>query len=175
MDPEQEFTYSYQCGGGDDGGSGGESEATDASSTSNVDGTDNEESDPGGANTSTGSSTGTSSDSESGGYVSNQDFSQSQPDYDFTDDDGNYGGGYSESVADQLGIDTSMDTSYTGGIDYNTADEENQRAIADIRAQGGYGTGAVGLEGWTNNLRSNFLTNPAGFMMGTQSMLAFAF
>ena len=198
MDPEQEFSYSYQCGGADNSGADGESEATDVSSTSNVDGTDNEESDPsgadtgfggsssstsnsdgtdneesdpGGANTSTGSSTGTSSDSESGGYVSNQDFSQSQPDYDFTDDDGNYGGGYSESVADQLGINTSMDTSYVGGIDYNTADEENQRAIADIEAQGGYGTSAVGLKGWTNNLRSNFLTNPAGFMMGTQSML----
>ena len=187
MDPEQEFTYSYQCGGGDGGDSSGESQGPDAaqgsgsnvgtstasgnSSTSNSDGTDNEEADPGGANTSTGSSTGTSSDSESSGYVSNQDFSQSQPDYDFRDDDGNYGGGYSESVADQLGIDTSMDTSYAGGIDYNTADEENQRAIADIEAQGGYGTSAVGLKGWTNNLRSNFLTNPAGFMMGTQSML----
>ena len=187
MDPEQEFTYSYQCGGGDGGDSSGESQGPDAaqgsgsnvgtstasgnSSTSNSDGTDNEEADPSGANTSTGSSTGTSSDSESGGYVSNQEFSQSQPDYGFRDDDGNYGGGYSESVADQLGIDTSMDTSYTSGIDYNTADEENQRAIADIEAQGGYGTSAVGLKGWTNNLRSNFLTNPAGFMIGTQSLL----
>jgi len=160
MDPEQEFTYTMNCS------DGGDSDSS-SSSTSNSDGTDNEESDPSGADT----STETSNDSESGGYVSNQEFSQSQPDYDFTDDDGNYGGGYSESVADQLGINTSMDTSYVGGIDYNTADEENQRAIADIEAQGGYGTSAVGLKGWTNNLRSNFLTNPAGFMMGTQSML----
>jgi len=187
MDPEQEFTYTMNCGGGSE--SSGESQGPDAaqgsgsnvgtstasgnSSTSNSDGTDNEESDPGGANTSTGSSTGTSSDSESGGYVSNQDFSQSQPDFNSPnrDDEDGYGGEYSEDVANQLGIDTSMDTSYEGGIDYNTADEESQRVISDLAEQGGYGTGAVGLKGWTNNLRSNFLANPAGFIMGTQTML----
>ena len=32
MDPEQEFTYSYQCGGADNSGADGESEATDVSS-----------------------------------------------------------------------------------------------------------------------------------------------
>jgi len=172
MDPEQDFTYTINCGSGDDGG--GETESapdTTPSSTSNVDGTDNEEADPSGANTSTGSSTGTSSDSESGGYVSNQEFSQSQPDYGFAEDQDGYGGGYSEDVANEAGVDTSMDTSYSGGIDYSTADEESQRVISDLAEQGGYGTGAEGLKGWTNNLRSNFLTNPSGFMMGTQSML----
>ena len=38
MDPEQEFTYSYQCGGGDGGDSSGESQGPDAAqgSGSNV-------------------------------------------------------------------------------------------------------------------------------------------
>lgn len=145
----------------------GTSTASGPSSTSNVDGTDNEEADPANANTSTG-----------GGYVSNQDFSQSQPDYNFRDDEDGYGGEYSEAEANYFdpgsisaGVDTSMDTTYSGGIDYNTADEESQRVISDLAEQGGYGTGAVGLKGWANNLRSNFLDNPAGFLLGTQTML----
>jgi len=46
MDPEQEFTYTMYCGDGGDGDSDSSS-----SSTSNADGTDNEESDPGNADT----------------------------------------------------------------------------------------------------------------------------
>ena len=144
----------------DEADTGDVSNSGNSGSTSNSDGTDNEEPSGGGANTTTG-----------GGYASNQDFSQSQPDYNFRDDEDGYGGGYSEDVANKANIDTSMDTSYEGGIDYNTADEEYQRVISDLAEQGGYGTGAVGFKGWTNNLRSNFLANPVGFMMGTQSLL----
>lgn len=194
MDPEQDFTYTMNCGGGSESSSDSDSRTADA----DIDRADEQQgysqAEAANVDTSQDTSFGEATEAEidaqdeiqnysyatpsvpsvddvTSSYVSNQDFSQSQPDYNFRDDEDGYGGGYSEDVANNAKVDTSMDTSYPGGIDYNTADEENQRAIADIEAQGGYGASAVGLKGWTNNLRSNFLANPAGFIMGTQTML----
>jgi hypothetical protein len=193
MDPEQDFTYTMNCGGGSESSSS-DTSAQDIDRADEQQGYSQAEANEAGVDTSQDTSFDDATEAEidaedeiqnysyatpsvpsvddvTSSYVSNQDFSQSQPDYDFVEDQDGYGGGYSEDVANVAKVDTSMDTSYPGGIDYNTADEESQRVISDLAEQGGYGTSAVGLKGWTNNLRSNFLTNPAGFMLGTQSLL----
>lgn len=76
----------------DESDTGDVSNSGSSSSTSNSDGTDNEEADPSGADTGFGGS----SDSD-------------------RDDDDGYGGGYTQAEAAAAGVDTSQDTSFSGG------------------------------------------------------------
>mgnify|MGYP003676518790 CR=1 FL=1 len=177
MDPEQEFTYTMNCGSGNDGSGETESSTSTAPSSQSqapdsVQGSGSNV----GTSTASGPSTETSSDSESGGYVSNQEFSQSQPDFNSSNrNEDTYGGEYSEAEANAAGVDTSYDTSYghddgyTDGITNYTSTVPEAIEAAN-KAAGLEPHVGIGMSNWTTAGLSLLTGLPIGGIQRTASI-----
>ena len=123
MDPEQDFTYTMNCGGGSESSSS-DTSAQDIDRADEQQGYSQAEANAAGVDTNQDTSFSDATEAEidapsvpsvddvTSSYVSNQDFSQSQPDYDFRDDEADDGVPTFDYEASAYGTGTVTNATY---------------------------------------------------------------